>query len=131
MQCPSCGHANSAATEVCAACGRRIAAIGPGSVLCARYEIIELLGKGGMGIVYRGHDRDLDERVAIKILRGDLGASADLARRFRSEIKLARKVRHRNVCAIHEYGQEGDLRFIVMEVIEGVDLKHILKERGA
>jgi serine/threonine protein kinase len=89
-----------------------------------------LLGRGGMGAVFKAHDRVLDEGVALKVLRPELAHSAGMAQRFRSEIKLARRVRHENVCGIHEYGQDGDLHFIAMELIEGDDLKTILRARG-
>jgi serine/threonine-protein kinase len=105
--------------------------IAAGAVLAGRYEILEPLGKGGMGMVYKAHDRVLDDTVAIKVLRPDVAAEPEMARRFRSEIKLARKVRHRNVCGIHEYGEDGPLRFISMEFIEGVDLRHVLTRGGA
>jgi eukaryotic-like serine/threonine-protein kinase len=107
------------------------ASIRPGSVIAGRYEILEPLGKGGMGMVYKAHDRVLDDTVAIKVLRSDVASEPEMARRFRSEIKLARKVRHRNVCGIHEYGEDGALRFIAMEFIEGVDLRHLLTRSGA
>ena len=80
--------------------------------------------------VYKAHDRVLVETVAIKVLRSDIARDPDLARRFRSEIKLARKVSHRNVCRIHEYGEEGGLGYISMEYIDGVDLRQMLQERG-
>lgn len=105
--------------------------IRPGSIIGGRYEILETLGKGGMGMVYKAHDRVLDDTVAIKLLRPDVAAEPEMARRFRSEIKLARKVRHRNVCGIHEYGEDGGLRYISMEYIEGVDLRHALTRTGA
>jgi eukaryotic-like serine/threonine-protein kinase len=103
----------------------------PGSVIAGRYEILEPLGKGGMGMVYKAHDRVLDDTVAIKLLRPDVASEPEMARRFRSEIKLARKVRHRNVCGIHEYGEDGGLRFIAMEFIAGEDLRHVLTKSGA
>src|SRR5687767_3217949 len=84
-----------------------------------------------MGMVYKAHDRVLDDTVAIKLLRPDVASEPEMARRFRSEIRLARKVRHRNVCGIHEYGEDGALRFIAMEFIEGVDLRHVLTRSGA
>ncbi len=131
MLCPSCGTENEDGTESCSRCGREIFSLTEGTVLASRYEILALLGRGGMGIVYRARDRELDETVALKVLRPEAARSEEMARRFRSEIKLARKVRHRNVCGIHEYGQEGDLRFIAMELVDGVDLKAIVRQRGA
>ena len=103
----------------------------PGTLFHGRYEILGPLGRGGMGIVYKARDRRLDEDVAIKVLRPDFGGDPAMASRFRSEIKLARKVRHRNVCAIHDYGEDQGLLYISMEYIEGVDLKQVLKQSGA
>jgi serine/threonine-protein kinase len=82
-----------------------------------------------MGVVYRAHDNELDEVVALKILRAD-GAASDLERRFRGEIKLARKISHPNVCRLHEFGKEGPFRYLVMEYVEGLDLKRIVTEQG-
>jgi serine/threonine protein kinase len=103
----------------------------PGTLFHGRYEILGPLGRGGMGMVYKARDRRLDEVVAIKVLRPDFGNDPTMAERFRSEIKLARKVRHRNVCAIHDYGEDRGLLYISMEYIEGVDLKQVLKQSGA
>jgi serine/threonine protein kinase len=99
-------------------------------VISGRYEILDALGKGGMGVVYKARDIELDEIVALKVLRGDLTGSSDSAKRFRSEIKLARKVTHANVCRIHDYGREGHLTYIVMEFIAGTDLKEELRRHG-
>jgi serine/threonine-protein kinase len=82
-------------------------------------------------MVYRARDKTLDEVVAIKVLRPDFAQDPAMAGRFRSEIKLARKVRHRNVCAIHDYGEEKGLLYISMELVEGIDLKRLLREKGA
>ncbi len=133
MTCPACGFGNEDGAHVCFRCGRDLFVLTAGALIGERYEIVHRLGKGGMGTVYKAHDRELDEMVAVKVLRGDAdaAASADLARRFRSEIKLARKVRHRNVCAIHEFGLHGHVPYIVMELIEGVDLKQVLQQRGS
>ena len=134
MICPHCKAENEATADSCFTCGHVFAtatAIKRGSLVAGRYEILSPLGKGGMGMVYKAHDRVLDETVALKVLRPDVAREADMARRFRSEIKLARKVRHRNVCGIHEYGEQGELRYIAMEFIEGVDFRHLLQDRGA
>ena len=130
--CPACGVENNESADTCFDCGRALdMVIKRGSVIASRYEILSPLGKGGMGMVYKAHDRDLEETVAIKVLRPDVARSTEMARRFRSEIRLARKVRHRNVCGIHEYGQDGDLRFIAMEFIEGADLRQVLRATGS
>jgi hypothetical protein len=126
MHCPSCGAENHAAVEVCFGCGRHLTALTQGSLIASRYEIVSLLGKGGMGMVYRAHDRLLDEAVAIKVLRNEFVGTPEMAQRFRSEIKLARKVSHPNVCRIHEYGQDGGVSYISMALIEGTDLRSLL-----
>jgi hypothetical protein len=129
LTCPSCGAAQEADVDVCFSCGRLITALTQGSILASRYEILTMLGKGGMGVVYKAQDRLLDEPVAIKVLRGELMNTPELARRFRSEIKLARKVTHTNVCRIHEYGEDGPLSYISMALIEGTDLRRLLRQQ--
>jgi serine/threonine-protein kinase len=110
-------------------CGRSLPGVGPGDLVDSRYRILEQLGAGGMGIVFKADDEKLGETVALKLLRVD-GRLGTLAGRFRSEIRLARKVRHENVCAIHEYGEDGELLYISMELIDGQDLKRALRETG-
>jgi serine/threonine protein kinase len=131
MICPSCKAENDPSAEACFTCGRALGALTQGSVIAHRYEILRPLGKGGMGMVYKAHDRMLEETVAIKVLRSEFARTAEMAKRFRHEIKLARKVSHRNVCRIHEYGEDGPLRYISMEYLEGHDLKQELRDRGS
>jgi TolB-like protein/predicted Ser/Thr protein kinase len=84
-----------------------------------RYEILGMLGSGGMGTVYRARDRELDEIVALKVLKKELAATAGMLERFRREVKLARRVTHKNVARTFDIGaHEGD-RFLTMELIEG------------
>ena len=133
MACFRCGSANDPATVTCSVCGQGPLSAGDiheGALVAARYEVRRSIGSGGMGIVYQAYDRVLDEDVAIKVLRPEFAARLDMARRFRQEIKLARRVRHRNVCGIHEYGEIGDLRFIAMEYVRGVNLRAVLRESG-
>jgi serine/threonine-protein kinase len=101
-----------------------------GTVVSERYEILGALGRGGMGIVYRAQDRELNVPVAIKVLRPEAVATPELQKRLRAEITLARKVSHPNVCRIYEYGRQGHLPYIVMELVDGPDLRRLLKERG-
>ena len=103
----------------------------PGIVFHSRYEILGPLGQGGMGMVYKARDLSLDEVVAIKVLRPDIAREPRMTERFKSEIRLARRVRHKNVCAIHDYGEDQGLLFISMEYVEGVDLKRWLREHGS
>src|SRR4051812_36091756 len=120
MICPSCRSDQDDSAEQCAGCGQQLSGPAVGELLSGRYEILGRLGRGGMGVVYKARDRDLDEAVAIKTLRADMAGSSALGRRFRDEIKLARKISHPNVCRIHEYGRDGDLAYIVMELVDGV-----------
>ncbi len=132
MICPACQQEDFDQAAGCFICGHQLGAtVRRGAIIGARYEILERLGSGGMGTVYKAKDRVLDDIVALKVLRPDVARTQDMERRFRSEIKLARRVRHPNVCGIHEYGEEGELRFIAMELIEGTDLKQILRNREA
>jgi eukaryotic-like serine/threonine-protein kinase len=133
MLCPSCKAENDGGAVWCVSCGGSLtetAGMKAGSVIAGRYEILAPLGKGGMGAVFRAHDRALDETVAIKVLRSDMGVTREMDRRFRAEIKLARRISHKNVCRIHEYGEDGELRYLSMAVVDGVDLKRIIKEKG-
>ncbi len=130
MVCPSCRADNDDAAEVCFTCRTILAAVTQGSVVAGRYQVLSFLGRGGMGTVYQAHDRVLDEDVAIKILRADVAGAPELAARFRSEIKLARRVSHANVCRIHEYGEDGPLQYISMELVNGPNLKEVLRRDG-
>jgi serine/threonine protein kinase len=139
MTCPSCRAENEGSALACTACGVSLAVpttilvsvdLKAGALFHSRYEIVGPLGRGGMGMVYKARDRTLDELVAIKVLRPDFAQDPRMADRFKSEIKLARRVRHRNVCCIHDYGEDQGLLYISMELIGGVDLKRILRENG-
>src|SRR5437879_2142915 len=102
----------------------------PGAVLAGRYEIVRFLGEGAMGAVYRAHDRELDRVVALKVIRPELARNAQVLRRFKQELILARQVTHRNIIRIFDLGQAEGIRFITMEFIEGEDLSAILTRRG-
>src|SRR5262245_17217352 len=130
MHCPSCNADNDEAALSCAACRAPLPVAREGAVLGGRYEIRSCLGKGGMGVVYEAWDRMLEDRVAIKVLRRREGEDATAARRFRAEIKMARKVTHRNVCRIHDYGQDRGVEYISMQYVEGDDLRARVRGRG-
>ena len=108
------------------------AALLRGQVFADRYEIQGLLGKGGMGVVYRARDRKLDEVVALKLLRPEVLANdPSMLERFKQEIKLARRITHRNVLRTHDFDEAGGVPYISMEYIEGVTLKDLVRNRGA
>src|SRR3989475_1811527 len=103
----------------------------PGQVVAGRYEIIDLLGSGGMGVVYRARDRELDEVVALKALRPErTTADPHAVERFRRELRLARRVSHPNVVRTHDIGEASGYRFITMEHVEGRSLADVLERAG-
>ena len=101
----------------------------PQSVLGLRYEILELLGRGGMGAVYKAKDREVNQIVALKVIRPDLANSPAIIERFKQELILARQVTHRNVIRIYDLAEADGLKFITMEFIEGEDLRSLIHEK--
>lgn len=103
----------------------------PGALLDDRYEIKETLGSGGMGVVYRAWDRQLQEPVAIKTLRPEMWRDdSTMLERFKQEIRLARRISHRNVLRTHDLGEVNGTYFITMEYAEGTSLAELLAKRG-
>ena len=101
------------------------------TLLGARYEIIGLLGAGGMGSVYRAHDCELDEVVALKMLSRELLVAPGMLERFRQEVKLARRVTHINVARTYDIGEHDGQRFLTMELVVGESLGRLLERGGA
>ncbi len=99
-----------------------------GSILADRYEILKLLGQGGMGAVYKAKDRELDRLVALKVIRPELAGHPSILQRFKQELLLARKITHRNIIRIFDLGVSDGLRFITMEFVEGQDLSSLLDD---
>ncbi len=107
---------------------------GPASLsaaLTARYDLLGELGRGGMGIVYKARDRETGEIVALKVLKPEIAADESAMERFKNELRLARKITHKNVCRIHEFSRAGDSAYISMEYVEGESLRQILNRFGA
>lgn len=100
------------------------------TVLARRYELLALLGVGGMGSVYRAHDLELDEDVALKVLRRELAGSPGVLERFKREVKLARRVTHPNVARTFDIGEHDGERFLTMELVEGESLGELLGRDG-
>jgi serine/threonine-protein kinase len=135
MNCFSCRADNGPSAKICFACGApldpALAGLAEGALFASRFEILGPLGRGGMGMVYRAFDRELGETVAIKVLRPDVAReSGRIERRFRSEIRLARRVRHRNVCSVYGDGEDRGLLYICMELVEGDELGRVVRQRG-
>ncbi len=148
MKCPKCDFENPADTKFCGECAaplhpsEKISApltetletpkeeLTTGSTFAGRYQIIEELGKGGMGKVYKAQDTDLKEKVAIKLLRPEIASDKKTIERFRNELKFARKIRHKNVCQMYDLNKEKGLHYITMEYVSGEDLKRFIRRAG-
>src|SRR5437016_3790111 len=106
-------------------------ALRPGTLFANRYDVKELLGTGGMGVVYRAFDRELQEPVAIKTLRPEVLEGSGVAlERFKQEIRLARKLAHRNIVRTYDLGEIGGTYYLTMEYVEGTPLKQLIASRG-
>ncbi len=100
------------------------------AALPPRYEILNVVGRGGMGVVYKARDRETGEVVALKVLQSGLSADPGVLERFKNELRLARRITHKNVCRIHEFNRSGDLAFITMEFVDGESLRDMLRRSG-
>ncbi|MBV8828440.1 MAG: protein kinase, partial [Acidobacteriaceae bacterium] len=117
-------------SSAAAAAQRAFFGLSPGDMLGGRYEILEQLGQGGMGSVYKAIDHELERIIALKTVRPDLASNAGMLRRLKQEILLARNITHQNVIRIHDIGVAEGLRFITMEYCEGEDLGSYLHRQG-
>jgi serine/threonine protein kinase/tetratricopeptide (TPR) repeat protein len=145
IKCPKCHSENPETKQFCADCGTQLPPLkgievsvtrtlettpdelARGSLFAGRYEIIEELGRGGMGRVFRAFDKKIDEEVALKLLKPEIAADNKIVARFRNELKVARKITHRNVCRMHDLQEEGKTLFISMEYVRGEDLKSLIR----
>ncbi len=100
-----------------------------GELVGGRYEILKLLGEGGMGAVYKATDRTLDRFVALKVIRPELASNPAILARFKQELLLAHQVTHRNVIRIYDLGEAAGVMFITMEFIEGEDLRSLIRDK--
>ena len=100
-----------------------------GDVLGGRYEILQLLGEGGMGAVYKARDRELDRFVALKLIRPELATIPSIVARFKQELLLSHQVTHKNVIRIYDLGDADGVKFITMEFVQGKDLRTLILER--
>ena len=147
VRCSRCQFENPDGAVYCAKCATKLGTapllsitrtlettpegLGKGELVAGRFELIEELGAGGMGQVDRAFDKEIGEEIALKILHPEIALDETTVDRFRNEIKLARKITHKNVCRMHELHQDGKELFITMEYVPGQDLKVLIKQRGA
>jgi serine/threonine protein kinase/tetratricopeptide (TPR) repeat protein len=146
MKCPKCHSENPETKQFCADCGTQlptsrdihpeftetihtiIKELATGTTFAGRYQIIEELGKGGMGRVYRVLDKKLNEEVALKLIRPEIASDKETIQRFSNELKLARKIGHRNVGKMYELMEDGETHFITMEYVPGQDLRGLIRQ---
>jgi serine/threonine protein kinase/tetratricopeptide (TPR) repeat protein len=147
MQCPKCKTDNPDESVFCAKCGTQIGEteekplptqtieapkeeLTTGSTFAGRYQIIEELGKGGMGKVYKAHDTEIKEKIALKLIKPEISADKKTIERFQNELKFARKIGHRNVCRMYDLNKEEGSYYITMEYVSGEDLKSFIRRVG-
>ncbi|MCJ7644684.1 MAG: protein kinase [Candidatus Aminicenantes bacterium] len=150
MNCSRCGFENPSGTRFCGRCAAPlrpeggppasteilltpIRELATGTTFARRYQVIEELGKGGMGRVYKVFDTEVREKLALKLLNPDIASDEQTVERFRSELRLARTVSHRHICRMHDLGREEETGtyFITMEYVPGEDLKSLIHSIGA
>ncbi len=101
-----------------------------GVLFGGRYEILGVLGQGGMGAVYKARDRELDRLIALKVIRPELATDPAILQRFKQELILSRNITHKNVVRIYDLGEADGIRFISMEYVDGEDLRALLRRQG-
>ena len=146
IKCPKCQSDNPESAAFCADCGTKLISLRDveitetmetpkeelttGSTFAGRYQIIEELGKGGMGKVYKVNDTDIKEKIALKLLNPEIASDEKTIERFRNEIRLARKIAHKNVGRMFDLGRAEGTYFITMEYVPGQDLKGLIRQTG-
>ena len=145
IKCPKCQAENPGTSLFCGGCGARLDAaedpslfqtetlqtpvkeITTGSTFAGRYQIIEELGKGGMGKVYKVFDQEVQAKMALKLIKPEVSADKNTIDRFRNELKIARDISHKNICRMYDLGREAGNYFITMEYVSGEDLKSFIR----
>jgi serine/threonine protein kinase/Tfp pilus assembly protein PilF len=145
IKCPRCHFENPDNTLYCGKCAAPLLSseeisssptrtletpveeLTTGFTFAGRYQIIEELGEGGMGKVYKALDNEIKDKVALKLIRPEIGAKRKTIERFQNEIKLARKISHRNVCRMYDLNKEEGNYYITMEYVSGEDLKSLIR----
>ena len=156
MKCPKCESDNPSDTYYCGKCGTQLSSVrgdepnsppsgkvspavqtetlqapikelSTGGTFAGRYQVIEELGKGGMGRVYKVFDTKIKDKIALKLIKPEIASDRETIERFSNELKLARKIRHKNVCGMFDIGEAEGAHFITMEYVGGEDLKTMIR----
>jgi len=148
MECPKCRFDNTADSKFCKECGTQIKPekdvsvavtetiraplqeLATGSTFAGRYQIIEEIGRGGMGRVYKVLDTKIKEKVALKLIKPEIALDQETIERFSNELKFSRRIAHRNVCRMFDLGEAAGAHFITMEYVPGEDLKSMIRMSG-
>ena len=101
-----------------------------GRVIDNRYEILEIIGTGGMATVYKAKCRVLNRYVAIKVLKDSLKYDSDVVKKFNTESRAAAKLSHPNIVQVYDVGESGEFDYIVMEYVDGITLKEYIMKKG-
>jgi len=144
--CPKCRFDNPDSTLFCGKCGTKLISpenilatetmetpreeLSTGSTFAGRYQIIEELGGGGMGKVYKVLDKEINAKIALKLIRPEIAVDKNTIERFRNELKVARDVSHKNICRMYDLGREAGNYFLTMEYVSGEDLKNMIRMSG-
>ena len=145
-KCPKCQHENPDDTLYCGKCATRLPfpeeaevtetletpkeELTTGSTFAERYQIIEELGKGGMGRVYKVLDNETNEKIALKLIKPEIASDKKTIERFKNELTTSRKIRHKNVCGMYYLGEDKGRNYITMEFVSGEDLKSSIRRFG-
>jgi len=145
-KCPKCNADNPDTKQFCGDCGTPLPSIKDievtetmetpkeelttGSTFAGRYQIIEELGKGGMGRVYKVLDKEVNAKVALKLIKPEIASDKKTIERFRNELKVARDIAHKNVCRMYDLGKESGAYYITMEYVSGEDLRSFIRRAG-
>ena len=132
MECPRCGRCDEANVERCSSDGATMRPVpSVPRTVDNKYRIEQLLGRGGMGAVYRARDMRLDRLVALKVVRAELLGDPEARRRFRREAQIVARLQHPSIVAVYDYGTFPDGgAYLVMELVRGEDLRHVLQREG-
>ena len=143
--CPKCHHENPDDTLYCGKCGTQLPSaktarpevtetlqtpikeLTTGSTFAVRYQVIEELGHGGMGKVYKVFDKETNSKVALKLIKPEVAADKNTIERFRNELKVARDISHKHICRMYDLGRDEDNYFITMEFVSGEDLRGLIR----